>query len=84
MKSDSSVFVCSISLLSQTNYELLFHFMDKIRNLFFDLVPAIAMLWGVFLGGGMCFSVASRISISFSALNYYLMNVRFWMWRQAD
>lgn len=51
MKTDSAVCVCNISLLSQTNYQLLFHFMDKIRNLFFDLVLAIPVLlfflWGV-------------------------------------
>lgn len=32
MKTDSAMCVCSIPLLFQTNYQLLFHFMDKIRN----------------------------------------------------
>lgn len=54
-KTDCAVCVCSISLLSQTNYQLLFHFMDKIRNLFFDFVSAIAAFFFCFFWDGDVF-----------------------------
>lgn len=47
--------VCNISLLSQTNYQLLFHFMDKIRNLFFNLVSTIALFSFFWVGLGDVF-----------------------------
>lgn len=45
--------VRNISRSLQTNYPLLFHFMDQIRNLSFNLVSAITVLCS-FLGGFVC------------------------------
>lgn len=79
--------VRNISRSLQTNYPLLFHFMDQIRNLSFNLVSAITVLCS-FLGGGLfvgtCSSVTPRLPISFSAPNDCLMNVSFWIWRQTQ
>lgn len=40
--------LCYISVSSQTNYQLLFHFMDQIRYLFFHLVSGVSVYFLVF------------------------------------
>lgn len=78
----------SISVFFNGNYQLIFHLMDQIGNLFFHLLSGhfltpcgcCCFFWFFFYEGRTCFSVSSLgVSISFSALICCLMNVRFWM-----